>query len=201
MEAKETIAGMPRYLACSRVTKRPLFAFVCSNVRPGDALQAFALADDYSFGVLQSNAHYQWFHAKCSNMKSDPRYTSESVFQTFPWPQAPSSAQVDAVAFAARELRRVRADAAKNHGTGLRVLYRTLDLPGKNPLKDAHAALDESVLQAFGFSSKKDLLTQVWDLNLVVASRIGTGKAVAGPGVPTTYKNPAVLVSSDCFGL
>ena len=61
-------------------------AFVSSSVRPGDALQAFALADDYSFAVLQSKTHYLWFHAKCSNMKSDPRYTSESVFHTFPWP-------------------------------------------------------------------------------------------------------------------
>jgi len=25
---------------------------------------------------------------------------------------------------------------------GLRALYRTLELPGKSPLKDAHAALD-----------------------------------------------------------
>lgn len=199
-ELLNTIDGLPRYLACSRVTKRPLFAFVSSMVRPGDALQVFALSDDYSFGVLQSNAHYQWFHEKCSNMKSDPRYTSESVFHTFPWPQAPTDAQVDAVVDAGRNLRRVRADAATSHGTGLRVLYRTLDLPGKNPLKDAHDALDAAVLKAFGFSKKKDLLQQVFDMNLEVAADIEGGKPVTGPGIPHTYKDPSKLVTTDCFG-
>ena len=66
------IKNIPRYLTCSRVTKRPIFTFVDSAIRPGDALQVFALTDDYSFGILQSAAHYQWFHAKCSNMKSGP---------------------------------------------------------------------------------------------------------------------------------
>jgi hypothetical protein len=33
---------------------------------------------------------------------------------------------------------------------------RTLELPGANPLKDAHAALDAAVLAAYGFSAKKD---------------------------------------------
>jgi hypothetical protein len=40
--------------------------------------------------------------------------------------------------------------------------FSTLDcplkLPGGNPLKDAHAALDTAVLTAYGFSAKKDLL-------------------------------------------
>lgn len=67
-----------------------IFAFVGSAVRPGDALQVFAFADDYSFGILQSSAHWQWFVAKCSKMKSDFRYTPESVFDTFPWPPAPT---------------------------------------------------------------------------------------------------------------
>jgi hypothetical protein len=39
----------------------------------------------------------------------------------------------------------------------LRAVYRTLELPGKHPLQDAHAALDAAVLAACGFSAKKDL--------------------------------------------
>jgi hypothetical protein len=68
--------------------------------------------------------------------------------------------QIDAVAAAARELRRVRAEALAKMKGGLRALYRTLELPGANPLKDAHAALDTAVLTAYGFSAKKDLLAQ-----------------------------------------
>jgi SAM-dependent methyltransferase len=195
------ISEIPRYLACSRVTKRPIFVFVDAAIRPGDALQVFALADEYSFGILQSAAHYLWFHAKCSNMKSDPRYTSESVFDTFPWPQSASVAQIDTVAEAARRLRTLRAQSLQSMSGGLRALYRTLDLPGKNPLRDAHAALDAAVLKAYGFSSKRDLLEQLLDLNQQVATDETDGKPVVGPGLPAQYPKPADLVSTDSVGI
>lgn len=197
-ELIEKISLLSRYLVCSRVTKRPIFMFLSSKVRPSDALSCFVLDDDYSFGVLQSEAHYMWFHAKCSNMKSDPRYTSESIFSTFPWPQAPSNADVHAIVDAARTLLKVRSSAAE-HGTGLQALYRTLELPGKSPLKDAHAALNAAVLKAYGFSSRGDLLQHLLDLNSELVGRISSGKTVKGPGIPSTVKNPALLVSTDCF--
>ena len=83
--------------------------------------------------------------------------------------------QIDAVAAAAREVRRVRAEALPKMKGGLRALYRTLELPGANPLKDAHAALDTAVLDAYGFNSKKDLLAQLLALNQQPASRIDKG--------------------------
>jgi hypothetical protein len=195
------VATLPRYLACSRVTKRPLFAFVNSSARPGDALQVFALADDFSFGVLQSSAHYFWFHAKCSNMKSDPRYTSESVFRTFPWPQNPSNAQVEAVAAAAVALRGVRARATANATGGLRALYATMELPGKNPLRDAHAALDSAVFAAYGFSGRKDILQQLLDLNMNCAAGAEAGLTPMGPGIPRSYSGGKNLITEDCFGV
>jgi hypothetical protein len=190
-----------RYLVCSRVTKRPLFMFLSSSVRPSDALTCFAMDDNYSFGILQSQIHYLWFHAKCSNMKSDPRYTSESVFHTFPWPQAPTKAQIEAVAVAGVALRHLRAESSKNTDGGLRSLYRTLDLPGKNPLRAAHAVLDTAVLAAYGFSARKDVLQQLLDLNTAVAANIEAGKKVFGPGVPPSYKNVTKLITTDCFGI
>jgi len=199
-ELINALSRMDRYLACSRVTKRPIFSFVDAAIRPGDALQVFALDDDFSFGILQSASHYQWFHAKCSNMKSDPRYTSESVFDTFPWPQSPTKAQVHAVAEAGRALRAVRTAALQTLNGGLRALYRTLDLPGRNPLKDAHAALDAAVLAAYGFSSKKGLLAQLLALNEAVAERLAAGLPVCGPGVPVTYPGGSTLISADAFG-
>ena len=146
------IARLSRFVVCSRVTKRPIFEFLSPGIRPGDALSCFAFEDDYSFGILQSNAHWQWFTAKCSKLTERFRYTPESVFDTFPWPQGPTRKQIDAVAEAGREVRRVRADALAKIKGGLRAVYRTLELPGKNPLKDAHAALDQAVLDAYGFT-------------------------------------------------
>ncbi|MCP4590864.1 MAG: class I SAM-dependent DNA methyltransferase [bacterium] len=198
-ELKARIARQSRYAVCSRVTKRPVFVFVDRQVLPGDAVQAFVFEDDYSFGILQSNTHWQWFVAKCSKLKSDFRYTPESVFDTFPWPQKPTKKQVDAVAEAGCVVRRIRAEALTKITGGLRAVYRTLELPGKNPLKDAHAALDQAVLAAYGFSPSADLLKQLLDLNLEVAERIDRGKPVTAPGVPPSYGDPAALITDDCI--
>ena len=65
--------------------------------------------------------------------------------------------------------------------SGLQAVYRTLaPLPGANPLKDAHAALDAAVLAAYGFSAKKDLLAQLLALNLEVAQRIDLSRRRVG---------------------
>jgi hypothetical protein len=93
----------------------------------------------------------------------------------------------------------VRGEALAKIKGGLRAVYRTLELPGKNPLKDAHAALDAAVLDAYGFSAKKDLLAQLLDLNLQVAQRIDSGEEVTAPGVPSGYPNPSRLVTDDCI--
>ena len=193
------ISRKPRYVVCSRVTKRPIFCFLQNAVHPDSSLSCFVLEDDYSFGILQSNSHWQWFVTKCSKLKSDFRYTPDSVFDTFPWPQSPTNKQIDAVAAAAVLVRKVRAEALTQIDGGLRALYRTLELPGKNPLKDAHAALDAAVLAAYGFDPKKDLLSQLLDLNRAVAAKEKAGEPVTAPGVPSSYGDAAALVTDDCI--
>ena len=212
-----------RYIVFPRVSKRPTFAFVSRDIRPDMQLMVFPFEDDYSFGILQSNAHWQWLIAKCSKLTERFRYTSDTVFDTFPWPQfeesrearegsegkaKPSSpsppsrdtlGKIDAVAAAARELRRVRAEALPKLKGGLRALYRTLELPGANPLKDAHAALDAAVLAAYGFSPKNDLLAQLLALNQQVADRIERGEPVTAPGLPPGFPDPETLVTDDCI--
>ena len=107
--------------------------------------------------------------------------------------------QIDAVAAAACELRRVRAEALPKMKGGLRALYRTLELPGANPLKDAHAALDTAVLAAYSFTAKKDLLAQLLALNQQVAAKIERGEPVTAPGVPNNYPDAEKLVTEDCI--
>ena len=72
-------------------------------------------------------------------------------------------------------------------------------MPGANPLKDAHAALDAAVLAAYGFSAKKDLLAQLLALNQEIATNIENGSPDTAPGVPKNYPNPAELVTDDCI--
>ena len=53
----------------------------------------------------------------------------------------------------------------------LRDLYRLLERPGKNPIKDLHAALDKAVMEAYGFKEQEDILAQLLALNLTVAEK------------------------------
>lgn len=141
-----------RIIASSRTQSWPfVFDFISTVILPGDKLQLFAFVDDYSFGIIQSLPHCLWYKGKGSRLKNevDYNYSSRSIFDTFPWPQKPTVKQIDAVAAAGREVRRVREDALTKIRGGLRAVYRTLELPGKNPLRDAHAALDDAVLKAF----------------------------------------------------
>ena len=93
----------------------------------------------------------------------------------------------------------VRAETLPTLKGGLRALYRTLELPGANPLKAAHAALDEAVLAAYGFSGRKDLLAQLLALNQTVAAQIERGEAVTAPGIPAKFPQPATLLTDDCI--
>lgn len=193
----DAVATLPRYLACCELTKRPIFCFLDRCIRPDHTLEAFAFADDYSFGILQSPVHWLWFVTKCSKFTERFRYTPESVFDTFPWPQAPTAKAVLAVAEAGRMVRRIRTEQLPTIRGGLRALYRTFDLPGTNPLKDAHSDLGDAVVAAYGFSLRKDLLAQLFELNQIVAKRIARGESVMGPGTPLGFNDPKILITDD----
>lgn len=195
------IETMSRYIVCGRVTKRPIFAFIDPRIRPNDSLTAFPLDDDYSFGILQSSIHWQWFVARCSTLKSDPRYTSNTVFDSFPWPQAPTTATVKAVAQAAKTLRETRSKQQANHELSLRELYRSLDLPGASALKDSLAKLDDAVRKAFGMTKSEDPLAFLLNLNGAVVKREGAGESVVGPGIPPGISRKVARLSSDFINL
>jgi SAM-dependent methyltransferase len=188
-----------RFVAMSRVTKRPIFCFVSTAILPDGKVQTFAFEDDYAYGVLQSLHHWKWFVAKCAKLTERFSYSPRAVFESFPWPQKPKVKHVRAVAQAGREVRRVRAQALTKTKGGLRSVYRNLELSGKNPLKDAHAALDAAVMEAYGFAQGGDLLAQLLDLNLDVAKRIERGESVTAPGIPPGYPKPDELITDDCI--
>jgi SAM-dependent methyltransferase len=193
------IAAIPRYIACPRVTKRPIFEFVSNNIHPDTALIVFPLADDYSFGILQSNIHWAWFTARCSTLKGDFRYTSDTVFDTFVWPQSPTIAQARKIAEAAVSLRALRRKVMAENNWSLRELYRSLELPGRNPLRDAHAELDAAVRAAYGMKNKDDPLVFLLALNAAAAEREARGESVTAPGLPPCVSAPSSFITPDCI--
>ncbi len=192
------ICRLPRYVVCARVTKRPIFEFLSSRIRPDSSLTVFAFADDYSFGILQSGIHWAWFTAKCSTLTERFRYTSDTVFDTFPWPQKPNSKDVRAVAETARSLRRLRRQILVANGWSLRDLYRTLESPGDNRLRDAQRLLDAAVRRAYGMKNDEDTLAFLLKLNLQLAAEESNRKPVTPPGLPASISNPKEFISADC---
>ena len=191
------LENLDRYIVCGRVTKRPIFEFVDNGINPNDALQVFPYDDNYSFGVLQSGIHWNWFKERCSTLKSDPRYTSNTVFDTFPWPQCPTLAAAKKVARAAVSLREMRRALRAKHNLSLRDLYRSLENPGDHPLKYAHDELDEAVRSAYGMEKDDDPLAFLLNLNLEIADP--KGGSVQGPGLPASVSDRTPFVTGDCI--
>jgi len=194
----DSISDLTRYISLSRVTKRPIFEFVSSKINPNDALMVFSFENDYSFGIIQSSLHWDWFVTKCSSLGNTFRYTTDTVWDTFPWPQTPTQKQIEKVAAAAKALRDARNKAMKDYVMSLRDLYRIIEKPGKNEIRELHEALDKAVMEAYGFDEKKDLLTQLLELNLAVAEKEKQNKPVQAPGLPAFVKDRKKFVSGDC---
>lgn len=197
-ELMRKLANIPRYVVCSRVTKRPVFEFVSTQIHPSDALMVFPLDDDYSFGILQSALHWAWFTARCSTLTARFRYTSESVFDSFPWPQEPTNEQCVAVAKAAMNLRQLRHKLADEHRMNLRTMYAAIETPGSHPLKDAHSQLDDAVRAAYGMQAQHESLAFLLQLNRDCAERETRGEVIRGPGLPYESLREA-LTSNDCI--
>jgi hypothetical protein len=197
-ELVKTLGRIPRYVCCAQVTKRPIFEFISSEIRPNAALVVFPFADDYSFGILQSNFHWEWFTSRCSTLKGDSRYTSDTVFNTFPWPQKPTSQQVADVAKCAVKLRNVRRQVMKENQWSLRDLYRASEQPGKNPLKDAQDALDRMVAEAYGAGKAATPLVFLLGLNAQLARLESEGIEIVGPGLPSHARSDKSFTTSDC---
>jgi restriction-modification enzyme MmeI-like protein len=196
-ELIDRISKTSRYFVCSEVTKRPIFCFVDPEIRPDHTLEVFVFEDDYSFGVIQSAIHWAWFIATCSKLTGRFRYTPESVFDTFPWPQRPTRKQITAVAEAAVALRALRDEIRRKLKYSLRDLYRTLEEPGDNPLRAAHARLDAAVRAAYGMAEDADPLAFLLELNLTCAAKEKVGEKVTPPGLPLPAEEHREFVTDD----
>jgi hypothetical protein len=85
------------------------------------------------------------------------------------------------------------------NGWSLRDLYRTLETPGPNRLRDAQAALDTAVRAAYGMNDKEDALAFLLCLNLQLADLESKGQPITPPGLPASIANPGAFASPDCI--
>ena len=86
------LAELPRFLVTPRVSKHRVFVWMTPECLPSDATVAFAVADDYFFGVLHSRFHEVWALAQGTQLRekeSGFRYTPTTCFETFAFPIVP----------------------------------------------------------------------------------------------------------------
>lgn len=197
----EVLAKTKRYITCGRVTKRPIFETISSNISPNDALVVFPFEDDYSFGVLQSSPHCLWFQARCSTLKGDWRYTSNTVFDSFPWPQAPSKNDVIRISKLGRELRLLRRKVMTENDFSLRDLYRIIEESPSNQISEAQKSLDEAVLSAYRFKKTSNIIFELLLLNQRLFDLEESGKKVMGPGLPQEHMELGEVYSEDCISV
>lgn len=95
-------------------------------------------------------------------------------------------------------LRTFRREIMRKLGYCLRQLYRTLEEPGANPLRDAHARLDTAVRHAYGMPADADVLAFLLDLNLKLATKEKAGESITPPGLPLPESDRAAFVTDDC---
>ncbi len=176
---RAALANLQRFIATPRVSKYRVFIWVNPPTVCTDAVDVFALDDDYSFGVLQSKYHRIWASDMGTQLRSTPRYTPTTCFETFPFPR-PNDEQRQAIAAAAKSLNELREtwlnpfdELGRPYLEGSAELKRrTLtNLYNQNPtwLQNAHANLDAAVAVAYGWPPdlpEEEILARLLALNL-----------------------------------
>ncbi len=200
-EVMDILAAIPRYIACSCVTKRQVFEFIDSSIHPNAALQVFPLADNYSFGVLQSSIHWSWFQARCSTLENRFRYTSNTVFDSFPWPQSPTVQDIETVARCARALVIKRREVMAQYGFSLRDLYRMMEEAPNNAVTECQKLLDQAVCRAYGIKRGGDWLAFLLNLNQKLFRKEQKGEFVRAPGFPLDIiPNVSPYITGEAVG-
>lgn len=88
-EMRAALAPLVRWIATPEVAKHRIFAWMDPSMLPSGSVYAIARDDDMAFGVLHSKIHEVWALRQGSRLGvgNDPRYTSTTTFETFPFPE------------------------------------------------------------------------------------------------------------------
>ena len=114
--------------------------FIKPNVIANGSALIVPNATLFHFAVLSSAMHMAWMRYTCGRMKSDYQYSSQIVYNNYPWPQTATAKQRAAVEAKAQAV----LDARQQFPAAtLADLYDPLAMPPA--LAKAHAELDRAV--------------------------------------------------------
>ena len=144
-----------RILASSQVGNHLAFAFLPSDWIFAHTLNVFLLTRYEDFALLQSRPHEIWARFFGSSMKDDLRYTTSDCFETFPFPE--NWGNHPTLEAAGKAYYEFRAALMVKNDEGLTKTYNRFHDPDERDpeivkLRELHAAMDRSVLDAYGWS-------------------------------------------------
>ncbi|MEA5579719.1 DNA methyltransferase [Nodularia harveyana UHCC-0300] len=183
-EMRIAISSLSFYFTVPRVSKWAIFIPAPLNWLPGDLNIVMASDDFYILGILTSEVHRVWVKAQSSTLKGDTRYTHNSCFETFPFPQNPDAKLVNKIRSKAEEIHQYRTQQMELKQWGITTLYNKFFNEPSSQLYQLHEQLDKLVMQAYIFKIKDDILEKLLTLNLELAEKEKQGEIVIGPWSP-----------------
>jgi len=187
---RKALASLPYCFAVPRVSKWAIFIPFPSNWLAGDLNVVFASDDFYVLGILTSNLHCQWVKAKSSTLGETTRYTHNTCFETFPFPQnCPEKIKTE-IRTAMQAIHDYRTEQMERKQWGITQLYNQFFNESASQLAKLHAQLDQLVCQAYGIKANDDPLKFLLELNFEVADRETKSLPVVAPGLPPVVKMP-----------
>ena len=192
---RDAISTLSCYFSVPRHSKWFIFLPCQLNWLPADSTTVVTSDDFYILGILTSNVHRTWVKAQSSTLKGDTRYTHNTCFETFPFPQLEQdprhlkdvgdlTAIVEKIRATAQDLHNYRSTQMERKQWGITKLYNEYFHEPTSQLFKLHAKLDALVLQAYRFNPNDDLLEKLLTLNLELAAKEKQGEAVIGPWAP-----------------
>ncbi len=190
-EMRLILNALNTYFIAPRHSKWFIFLPIQSDWLPADSTTIIASDDFYVLGILTSKVHRQWVKAQSSTLEDRTRYTHNTCFETFPFPQLdPNTSKkakqiIEKIRATMQELHQYRSQEMERKEYGITKLYNAYFDEPASQLHKLHAKLDQLVMQAYGFSENDDILSKLLALNLELAARENQGLPVVGAKLPT----------------
>ncbi|MFO5493496.1 MAG: type IIL restriction-modification enzyme MmeI, partial [Cuspidothrix sp.] len=168
---RKAIESLPFYFIVPRHSKWFIFIPGKSNWLPADSTTVIASDDFYILGILTSNIHRLWVNVQSSTLKGDTRYTHNTCFETFPFPQTADIKIVEKIRTKAEELHQYRTQQMETKQWGITTLYNKFFNEPSSQLYKLHQQLDKLVMDAYKFKPEDDILEKLLILNLELAEK------------------------------
>ncbi|MDK2411368.1 N-6 DNA methylase [Aphanizomenon sp. PH219] len=179
---RSALSNLPFYFIVPRHSKWFIFIPGKSNWLPADSTTVIASDDFYILGILTSNIHRVWVNVQSSTLKGDTRYTHNTCFETFPFPQTADIKIVQQIRSKAEELHQYRTQQMETKQWGITTLYNKFFNEPSSQLYKLHQQLDKLVMTAYNFQANDDILEKLLILNLELAEKENQGIKIIGPG-------------------